>query len=95
MGKMTKDCIIGAIAKEASLTKAQAKAAYDALVNVAYKGAKEEDAFALPGLGKFAKSVRAAHEGRNPKTGETIKIAASENVRFKLAKQAVAAILGK
>ena len=95
MEKMSKNCIISAVAQEASLTKAQAKAAYDALVKVVYQGAKDEDAFTLPGLGKFAKSKRAARTGRNPKTGAEIKIPASTVVRFKIAKQAAAAILGK
>lgn len=95
MDKMSKDCIISAVAKEASITKAQAKAAYDALIEVVYKAAKEEDDFTLPGLGKFSKTVRAAREGRNPKTGEKITIPAAKAVRFKLAKHAADAILGK
>ncbi len=94
MAKMTKDALIGAVAQEADITKAQAKAAYDALIKVVYAAAKEDDLL-LPGLGKISKGKRAARTGRNPKTGESIQIPASETVRFKLAKQAADAILGK
>ncbi len=94
MDKMSKNCIVSAVAKEASLTKAQTKAAYDALVKVIYKCAKAEDGLTLPGIGKFVKKVVPAHNGRNPKTGASVLIPEKTAVRFKLAPKAAKAIIG-
>ena len=64
----------------------------DALVALAYKNAK--NSFTIPGLGKIVLVNRKARMGRNPATGETIKIAAKRVVKFRVAKAAKDAILG-
>jgi DNA-binding protein HU-beta len=89
---MTKSQIIAAIAEKVEITKAQAEAALDTLVDLAYKGA--EEGFTVPGLGKLVKVDRAARTGRNPSTGETIQIAAKKVLKFRIAKAAKDAILG-
>lgn len=92
---MTKADILDGIAAKAEISKAQAKAAYDALVEIAYAGAKSEKGIRLPGLGKFVKGQRAARTGRNPATGAVIKIKAAKTLKFKVAKAAKDAVLGK
>lgn len=89
---MSKSQIIAAIAEKADITKAQAGAAVDALVELAYQGA--EEGFTVPGLGKLVKVDRAARTGRNPATGEQIQIAAKRVLKFRIAKAAKDAILG-
>ena len=87
----TKSEIIAGIADDAEITKKQASAALDQLVAMAYKGAK--DGFMIPGLGKLVLVNRKARLGRNPATGETIKIPAKKVVKFRVAKAAKDAIL--
>lgn len=87
----TKSQIIAQIAEDADISKVQAKEALDSLISQAYKGAK--DGFTVPGLGKLVKVDRAARMGRNPATGETIKIAAKTVLKFRIAKAAKDAIL--
>jgi DNA-binding protein HU-beta len=89
---LTKSQIIGAVAEATGLTKKQAAATLEALVNLAYKNAK--NSFTLPGLGKLVLVNRKARMGRNPATGEAIKIAAKRVVKFRVAKAAKDAILG-
>jgi DNA-binding protein HU-beta len=62
------------------------------IVDLAYKNAK--NSFTLPGLGKIVLVNRKARMGRNPATGETIKIKAKRVVKFRVAKAAKDAILG-
>jgi DNA-binding protein HU-beta len=94
MGKsLTKSQVIAGVAEKTQLTKKQAAAAVEALVAMAYKGAK--DAFTIPGLGKIVLVNRKARMGRNPATGETIQIKAKKVVKFRVAKAAKDAILGK
>lgn len=87
----TKAQIITEMAETAEITKKQATAALDALVQMAYKGAK--DGFTVPGIGKLVLVKRKARMGRNPATGETIKIPAKKVVKFRIAKAAKDAIL--
>jgi len=89
---LTKSQIIGSVAETTGLTKKQAAATLEAIVNLAYKNAK--NTFTLPGLGKLVLVNRKARMGRNPATGETIKIAAKRVVKFRVAKAAKDAILG-
>lgn len=88
----TKSQIIAQIAEDADITKVQAKAAIESLVNQAYAGSSE--GFTIPGLGKLVKVDRAARAGRNPATGETIQIAAKTVLKFRIAKAAKDVILG-
>ena len=88
----TKTQIIAQVAEDVDITKKQAKAAIESLVGQAYKGAK--DGFTVPGLGKLLKQRRKARMGRNPATGETIKIKAKTVLKFRIAKAAKDAVLG-
>ena len=87
----TKSEIIAGIAEATEITKKQATAALEALVTMAYKGAK--DKFVIPGLGKLVLVQRKARIGRNPATGATINIPAKKVVKFRIAKAAKEAIL--
>jgi DNA-binding protein HU-beta len=89
---MTKSQIVAGLAEVAELSKKQAVAALEAVVAMAYKGAK--DGFTVPGLGKLVLVNRKARMGRNPATGETIKIKAKRVVKFRVAKACKDAILG-
>ena len=88
---MTKSQIIAGLAESAEISKKQAAAILENLVTMAYKGAK--DGFTIPGLGKLVLVKRAARLGRNPATGEQIKIPAKKVVKFRVAKAAKDAIL--
>ena len=90
---VTKTQIIAKIADDADITKVQAKAALESLVTQAYKGAKSKDGFTIPGVGKLIKVRRKARMGRNPATGEQIKIAAKTVLEFRIAKAAKDAIV--
>src|SRR5512137_2749705 len=82
----TKSQIMAAIAESAGISKKQAKAAVEALLAIAYVGAKNKQGFTIPGLGKLIKVQRKARMGRNPATGEAIKIPAKTVVKFRVAK---------
>jgi DNA-binding protein HU-beta len=89
----TKSQITAAIAEEAGISKKQAKAAIESLIAIATVGAKAKQGFTIPGLGKLIKVQRKARMGRNPATGETIKIPAKTVAKFRLAKAAKEAVL--
>jgi len=87
----TKTQIIDGMAKASGVNKRQAKDALETLVAMAYKGAK--DGFTLPGLGKLVIVRRKARWGRNPATGEKIRIKAKKALKFRVAKAAKDAIV--
>ena len=89
---MTKSAIVEHLATKNGLTKKQTAEVVDSLVALAYREAKK--GFTIPGLGKLVCAHRAARMGRNPQTGEAIKIKARTVVRFRVGKQAKDAILG-
>ena len=89
---MTKSAIVAGVADAAGINKKQADAAIEALVKLAYKNAK--NGFTIPGLGKLVLVNRKARMGRNPATGQAIKIAAKRVVKFRVGKAAKDAILG-
>lgn len=91
----TKSEILTALAESIEISKKQAATVYEELLKIAYAGAKDANGIMLPGLGKLIKVKRNARNGRNPATGETIKIKAKTVVKFRLAKAAKDAILGK
>jgi DNA-binding protein HU-beta len=80
---MNKAELIDAIAASAGLSKADAKRALDGFVSATTGALAKGDPISLVGFGSFAISNRNARNGRNPKTGEVIKIAAKKTVRFK------------
>ena len=90
---MTKSQIAEHLAKKAEIRKVQAVAILDEIAALAYKEAK--NSFTLPGIGKIVLVKRKARTGRNPRTGEAIKIPAKKAVKFRVAKAAKDAILGK
>ena len=90
---MTKSQLIEKIAAKAGIKKKEAGEILDLIAEIAYKEAK--NSFTLPGLGKLVLVQRKARMGRNPATGETIKIPAKKVVKFRVAKAAKDAILGK
>lgn len=87
----TKSQIVAQIAEDAEITKAQARIALDSLAEQAYKGAKA--GFTIPGIGKLVVVNRKARMGRNPATGESIKIPAKRVLKFRIAKAAKDSIL--
>lgn len=91
--KMTKSQMLDAMASKMGSSKKDAGAFLDALTNLAYAEVKNNGEFTLPGLGKLIKKHRAARMGRNPATGETIKIGAKTVVKFRVSKAAKDAIL--
>ena len=93
MAKMTKSQLLEKVAELGEISKKQAGVLYDGLVELAYKEVKGSGEFNLPGLGKLVKKQRAAREGRNPATGETIQIPAKTVVKFRVAKAAKEAVL--
>lgn len=80
---MNKAELIDAISSASGLSKADAKKALDGFVSATSEALKKGDRISLVGFGSFAVNARPARTGRNPKTKETIKIAAKNVVRFK------------
>lgn len=80
---MTKADLISKIAKDCSITKAQAEKALDGLVAGITDALSSGDKVTLVGFGTFSVGERPQREGRNPRTGEKITIAASKTVKFK------------
>lgn len=83
---MNKQELVEAIAKEAGLTKKDASGALEAFIDIVGKQLKKKDKVQLVGFGTFEVSKRAAREGRNPQTGDTMKIPASLAPKFKAGK---------
>jgi DNA-binding protein HU-beta len=83
---MNKSELIDAIADAAGLTKADAGRALDATTDAIADALKKGNSVSLVGFGTFTVRHRAARTGRNPRTGETIKIKASNNPAFKAGK---------
>ena len=88
---MTKTQIITALADEVGLAKKDVKALLEAQAALACKGAKV--GFTIPGIGKLIVVKRKARMGRNPATGEAIKIPAKTVLKFRIAKAAKDAAL--
>ncbi len=90
---MTKSVLLSTLADKSGLSKKQVGELLESFVTLAYKEVKKVGEFTLPGLGKLVKKQRAARMGRNPATGETIKIKAKTVVKFRVGKAAKDAIL--
>ena len=91
----TKSGIIAALAEAGEISKKQATQVYERLLDLAVKGAKQEEkGYMLPGFGKVKKIQRPARMGRNPATGEQIKIKAKKVVKLVACKALKDAILG-
>ena len=83
---MNKGDFVGAVSTAAELSKADAGRAIDAMIEVIKKALKKGDSVSLVGFGTFQVRKRAARQGRNPRTGQTIKIKASKIPSFKAGK---------
>jgi DNA-binding protein HU-beta len=90
---MTKSQIADTLSKKVNVPKKTAVQFLDELAGLAYREAK--NTFTLPGVGKLVLVNRKARMGRNPQTGEAIKIPAKRVVKFRVAKAAKDSILGK
>ena len=88
---MTKSQIMTALAEKNEMTKKAATEFVESLVEMAYKEAKK--GFTVPGLGKLVVVKRKARMGRNPATGESIKIPAKTVLKFRIAKAAKDAVV--
>lgn len=83
---MTKANIIDAVATKTGLKKKDSEAAVNAAIEAVVDALKAGDKVQVFGFGTFDVKTRAARTGRNPRTGETLEIAASKNVGFSAAK---------
>ena len=89
---MSKTALVRHLAEQNEMTRAQVNQFLEVLGATAYKQAK--NGFTIPGLGKLVLVHRKARMGRNPATGEAIKIPAKKVVKFRIAKACKDAILG-
>lgn len=90
---MSKSAVLAHIAGKTNLSKRQVSEVFDETLALACKEAK--NGFVLPGFGKLVLANRKARVGRNPQTGEPIKIPAKRVCKFRLAKSVKDAVLGK
>ena len=88
---MTKSQLVARLAEKNGVSKAAVKEILDDLAQIAYKEAKV--GFTVPGIGKLVLVKRKARMGRNPATGQTIKIPAKNVVKFRVAKACKDAIV--
>ena len=90
---MTKSATMSHLAQKTGLSKKQIIEVFDETLALACKEAK--NGFVLPGFGKLVLANRKARMGRNPQTGEPLKIPAKRVCKFRLAKSVKDAVLGK
>ena len=90
---MTKSATLGHLSQKSGLSKKQVGELLDELLTLACKEAK--NGFVLPGFGKLVLANRKARIGRNPQTGEPLKIPAKRVCKFRLAKSLKDTVLGK
>ena len=83
---MNKTELVAAVAEQADISKKDAEKVLKAFVDVVTEEMKKGEKVQLVGFGTFEVAERAAREGRNPQTGETMTIAASKNPKFKAGK---------
>lgn len=95
MARMTQTEIVTALADQSGLKKTDVKGLFDAIAEMAAKEVKQNGEFTLPGFGKLVKATRKAREGRNPATGDVIKIPAKTTVKFRLGKAMKDSVGGK
>ena len=91
--RMTQTQLIKSLAESNEISNKQAKAILEGLAGIAIAEVKKNGVFVLPGIGRLVRQDRKARTGRNPATGETIKIPAKKVVKFRVAKAAKDAIV--
>lgn len=80
---MTKTDLVAALAAKTGLTKTDSEKAMAALADVIVEATTNGDSVRVPGLGVFKRKDRAARSARNPRTGETVQVAARSTLGFK------------
>ena len=90
---MTKTQVIRFMAEQMEVPPKQVAGFFNLLIETATTQTRKLGEFTIPGLGKLVKAQRAARIGRNPATGETIKIKAKTTVKFRIAKSAKDAVV--
>ena len=85
---MTKTALIRSMAEKLGVNNKQSATFFEMLADTAVKETKKNGEFTIPGIGKLVKAERKARLGRNPQTGEQIKIKAKTVVKFRVAKVA-------
>ncbi len=90
---MTQSQIVATLADKCEVAKKVSKSMMDCLAQTAVSEVKKNGVFVLPGIGRLVRVERKARIGRNPATGESIKIAAKKVVKFRVAKAAKEAIV--
>jgi DNA-binding protein HU-beta len=91
--RMTQTAIIRELAETAGVNNKVSKQFMDSLAQLAVRETKKNGVFVLPGIGRLVRAERKARTGRNPATGEAIKIPAKKVVKFRLAKSVKDAIV--
>jgi len=91
--RLTQAQIVSALADKCDLNKKVVKTLLDELADLAVKETKKNGVFIVPNIGRLVKSERKARMGRNPATGEAIKIPAKKVVKFRVAKATKDAIV--
>jgi len=86
--RMTQTQLVRALAEHGEVNNKVARAILDHLASTAIAEVKKNGVFVLPGIGRLVRVDRKARTGRNPATGETIKIPAKKVVKFRVAKAA-------
>jgi DNA-binding protein HU-beta len=92
---MTKSATLSYLAEKTKLSKKQIEGILDETLTLAAREAKKNGVFLLPGFGKLVLAKRKARMGRNPQTGEPIKIPAKTVCKFRIAKPLKDTVLGK
>jgi len=91
--RMTQTQLVRSLADSCELNNKQARQFLECLSSLAISEVKKNGVFVLPGIGRLVRQERKARTGRNPATGETIKIPAKKVVKFRVAKAAKDAIV--
>jgi DNA-binding protein HU-beta len=91
--RMTQTQLVRSLAEKCEVNNKQARGFLDCLSNMAIAEVKKNGVFVLPGIGRLVRVDRKARTGRNPATGEAIKIPAKKVVKFRVAKAAKDAIV--
>jgi DNA-binding protein HU-beta len=91
--RMTQTAIVRELAEKTSLNNKVTKQFIDSLADLAVRETKKNGVFIVPGIGRLVRAERKARVGRNPATGEEIKIPAKKVVKFRVAKSVKDAII--
>jgi DNA-binding protein HU-beta len=90
---MTQTAIVRELAETTGVNNRVSKQFLEALADLAVRETKKNGVFVMPGIGRLVRAERKARTGRNPATGETIKIPAKKVVKFRVAKSVKDAIV--